>query len=371
MADPLNRFSSRNHRLSHVFLKDRLQGAETYDRIAGYFRSSVFDLIHEEISTIGRVRIVCNADLDPRDLTAATLSQKARDQAQVERWHEQGDVINELLERPRWRRLHDLLTAGNIEIRVVSRDNAPFLHGKAGVIKRAGGRTSSFIGSINETANGWAQSYEMIWEDSSLEAAAWVQSEFDWLWKKGVPLSQAVIDEIGRTAEKVEVQIEDMQADPVGLAKSVAVESPLARRGEKLASWQKEFVRIFAEHIERYSAARLLLADEVGVGKTLSMAATGALSVLLGHGPFLILCPATLTLQWQMELWDKLALPSCVWARSPQKGWLDQKGHLYRSVDPEHTSLSGSDWDRIDRAFGSGWSGGAIAHAWEVRDDCT
>ena len=166
MPDLISRFSSRNQRLSHVFLKDRLKGAETYDRIAGYFRSSIFDLIHEEISTIGRVRIVCNADLDPRDL-AVGLSQRARDQAQVERWHEQGDEIDALLERPRWRRLHQLLTAGNVEIRVVSRDNAPFLHGKAGVITRPDGTTSSFIGSINETANGWAQSYEMIWEDPS------------------------------------------------------------------------------------------------------------------------------------------------------------------------------------------------------------
>lgn len=335
MPDLISRFSSRNHRLSHVFLKDRLKGAETYDRIAGYFRSSIFDLIHEEISTIGRVRIVCNADLDPRDLTAATLSQKARDQAQVERWHEQGDEVDALLERPRWRRLHELLTAGNVEIRVVSRDNAPFLHGKAGVITRPDGTTSSFIGSINETANGWVQSYEMIWEDQSPEAATWVRSEFDWLWKKGVPLSQAVIDEIGRTANKIEVQVEEMQSDPVGLAKSVTVESPLVRRGEGLAPWQKAFVKIFVEHDQKYGAARLLLADEVGVGKTLSMAATGALSVLMGHGAFLILCPATLTLQWQMELWDKLGLPSCVWARAPQKGWLDHRGHLYRSRDPD------------------------------------
>nr|WP_294917476.1 phospholipase D-like domain-containing anti-phage protein [uncultured Neokomagataea sp.] len=335
MQGLISRFSSRNQRLSHVFLKDRLKGAETYDRIAGYFRSSIFDLIHEEISTIGRVRIVCNADLDPRDLTAATLSQKARDQAQVERWHEQGNEIDALLERPRWRRLHELLTSGNVEIRVVSRDNAPFLHGKAGVITRPDGTTSSFIGSINETANGWAQSYEMIWEDPSQEAAAWVQSEFDWLWKKGVPLSQAVIDEIGRTAHKVEVQIEQMRDDPVGLAKSVTVESPLVRQGEGLAPWQKAFVNIFVEHDEKYGAARLLLADEVGVGKTLSMAATGALTVLMGQGPFLILCPATLTLQWQMELWDKLGLPSCVWARAPQKGWMDHRGHLYRSRDPE------------------------------------
>ena len=335
MTGLISRFSSRSHRLGHVFLKDRLQGAETYDRIAGYFRSSIFDLIHEEISTISRVRIVCNADLDPRDITAADLSQRARDQAQVEKWHEQGDGLDAFLKRDRWRRLHELLTAGNVEIRVVARDNAPFLHGKAGVITRPDESTSSFIGSINETMNGWQHSYEMIWEDRSPEAADWVREEFAWLWKKGVPLSQAVIDEIGRTAEKVEVAIKEMQDDPVGLAKSVTVESPLVRRGEGLAPWQKAFVNIFVEHDQKYGAARLLLADEVGVGKTLSMAATGALSTLMGHGPFLILCPATLTWQWQMELWDKLGLPSCVWGRAPAKGWIDHRSHLYRSRDPE------------------------------------
>lgn len=334
-ASPIQRFSSRRDRLSQVFLKDRLAGAESYDRIAGYFRSSIFDLVHEEIASIGRVRIVCNADLDPRDLTAAGVSSAARDQAQIERWHEHESGLDAMLERPRWRRLHEILTAGNVEIRVVSRDCAPFLHGKAGLITRSGGSTSSFIGSINETANGWSHSYEMIWEDSSPEAAEWVQDEFDWLWGKGVPLAQAVIDEIGRTADRVEVDIGQMNDDPVGLAKSVVVESPLVRRGEGLEPWQKAFVGIYMEHVDRHGAARLLLADEVGVGKTLSMAITGALSVLMGHGPFLILCPATLTLQWQTELWDKLGLPSCVWTRVPRKGWQDHRGHLYRSRQPE------------------------------------
>ncbi len=51
-AAELNRFSSRTGRLSHVFLKDRLTGAKTYRRIAGYFRSSVFELVEEEIAAI-------------------------------------------------------------------------------------------------------------------------------------------------------------------------------------------------------------------------------------------------------------------------------------------------------------------------------
>ena len=333
MSDIITRFSSRKERLHRVFLKDRLSKAATYDRIAGYFRSSIFNIILEEIKSIDRVRIVCNADMDPRDLTNLKIIKEVRDQAQLARWHGQRDARNAISEIGKWTDLCDMLKSEKVQIKVVSRNNAAFLHGKAGVIRCRDRTTSSFVGSINETASGWEESYEMIWEDRSPEAAKWVQSEFDWLWKIGVDLSDAVIDEIDRTARRVEVQIDKLKTDPLGLAKSVVVESPLAINGEKLAIWQKKFVEEFIRHDRAYGAARLLLADEVGVGKTLSMAATGALSVLLGHGPFLILCPANLTLQWQMEIWDKLGLPSCVWSKTTPKGWRDHNGHLYRKRD--------------------------------------
>jgi SNF2 family DNA or RNA helicase len=68
----------------------------------------------------------------------------------------------------------------------------------------------------------------------------------------------------------------------------------------------------------------LLLADEVGVGKTLSLAASAMLAALLDDGPVLILCPSTLTLQWQVELKDRLGIPSAVWS-STKKVWLDPR----------------------------------------------
>ncbi len=46
----INRFSSRRQRLDHAFLADRLRGAKSYNRIAGYFRSSIFELVGEEIA---------------------------------------------------------------------------------------------------------------------------------------------------------------------------------------------------------------------------------------------------------------------------------------------------------------------------------
>src|SRR5437764_9223747 len=83
----LRRFSSRLQRLNHVFLRDRLRDAATYDRIAGYFRSSIFEVAAEEIAQIDRVRIVCNSDLDPDDLRT---SQALRDQALAARWWDAG-----------------------------------------------------------------------------------------------------------------------------------------------------------------------------------------------------------------------------------------------------------------------------------------
>lgn len=44
----INRFSSRRQRLDYAFLRDRLQGARSYKRIAGYFRSSIFELVGED-----------------------------------------------------------------------------------------------------------------------------------------------------------------------------------------------------------------------------------------------------------------------------------------------------------------------------------
>jgi len=40
-----------------------------------------------------------------------------------------------------------------------------------------------------------------------------------------------------------------------------------------------------------------------------------------GRWPVLILCPSTLTLQWQVELADRLGVPSAVWS-STKKVWM-------------------------------------------------
>ncbi len=327
MSD-INRFSSRRQRLDHVFLSVRLKDAKSYKRIAGYFRSSIFELVGEEIATIPKVQIVCNSELDAADVA---VSKHVRETALKECWNEAPSEVEALLHRDRYRLLHDLLTSSRVEIRVVPKDRV-FIHGKAGVIETADGSKTCFLGSINETKSAFASNYEILWEDPSLEGIAWVEEEFDALWKDAYPLPDAIVEEIKRVADRVEIRFEE--AKPAELPSAALAESPIYRGGEQLQPWQRSFVTMFLQHRETYGKVRLLLADEVGVGKTLSLAASAMISALLDDGPVLILCPSTLTLQWQVELADKLGIPSAVWL-SAKKEWIDPKGHVIKTRGPE------------------------------------
>lgn len=327
MSD-INRFSSRRQRLDHAFLHSRLKEAKSYKRIAGYFRSSIFELVGEEIAAIPKVQIVCNSELDVADVA---ISKQVRETALKERWNVANPEIEALLHRDRYRRLYELLSSGRVEIRVVPKDRV-FIHGKAGVIEAADGSKICFLGSINETKSAFAQNYEILWEDTSSEGVAWVEEEFEALWKDAYQLPDAIVEEIKRVADRVEIRFEDATREELPAA--ALVESPIYRGGEQLMPWQRSFVTMFLQHRETYGKARLLLADEVGIGKTLSLASSAVISALLDDGPVLILCPSTLTLQWQVELADRLGIPSAVWS-STKKVWIDPKGHIIKTRGSE------------------------------------
>ena len=316
----IRRFSSRTERLDTEFLAEILKGASKYFRIAGYFRSSIFELVGEEIAQIPEVKIICNSELNLADFQVAT----GRNTALKERWNEVDVEAEALLKKERYQILDNLLQSGNVEIRVVPRERL-FLHGKAGAIHYPDGTRKSFIGSVNESKSAFANNYELVWQDDDGKSADWVEKEFWALWSEGVPLPEAILAEINRVAHRREVTIEVLQPDEVPAA--AMAEAPIYRGGEQLQPWQRSFVTMFLEHREIYGKARLLLADEVGVGKTLSMATSALVSALLEDGSVLILTPSTLMIQWQIEMMDKLGIPAAVWS-SQKKVWIGVEGQI-------------------------------------------
>ncbi|MGE3703276.1 MAG: SNF2-related protein, partial [Hyphomicrobiaceae bacterium] len=153
------------------------------------------------------------------------------------------------------------------------------------------------------------------------------EQEFEYLWNAARPLPEAVIREVRRRGYRREVLFDEIGEDE-DLAPAALVESPLYREGLSLQPWQQGFITECLRHYHNHGIVRLLLADEVGLGKTLSLA-TAALALCLlsdrerqSRKPIVIFAPATLCEQWQTELIDKLGIPCARWG-TQRKVWLD------------------------------------------------
>ena len=323
----IRRYSSRRESLSDSLFNKKLENAKSYDRIAGYFSSSVLEIAGENIEKMeGKVRIICNSSLDIKDVETAKSAKSSL-------WKEWCASKPEKLpnSRERFKRLYDLLSSGKLEVRVLPNERFGLIHGKAGVITLANGEKTSFLGSVNESMSAWKLNYELVWEDSSQEAIEWVQEEFDALWedKLALPLSDAIIKDIKRTYErKVIDDVKDWK-DSEAEAPSVVVESPVYRKESGLWEHQKYFVdKVFSDHKKPYGAG-YILADQVGLGKTIQLAMAAQLMALYGDKPILIIVPKTLIWQWQDEMNNLLDMPSAVWNG---KAWVDENGIEHRGT---------------------------------------
>ncbi|AZI45163.1 helicase SNF2 (plasmid) [Deinococcus psychrotolerans] len=325
----VRRFSSRRERLDKAFLSTRLEGAASYDRIAGYFNSSLLDLMAEQLEAVsGTVRVICNSDLDPADVQTA----KAAAQAQRLSWvaarpetllvGEQEQVV-----RGRLARLYKLLIARKLEVRVLPDEAFGLVHGKAGVIRYDTRPATCFMGSTNESRRAWRDNYELVWEDTAPDAVAWVQEEFDALWNdaRAVALADAVIEDVGRLANRTVISLPTWQAQPTPAA--AIIETPVYRRENGLWAHQKAFVELVMNaHHGPTQKARFVLADQVGLGKTVQLAMCAQLIALSGTKPVLIICPKTLLWQWQAEMLGLLDVPSAVWNG---ENWVDEAGAVH------------------------------------------
>jgi hypothetical protein len=328
------RHSSRRTRLHKEVLQQRLVGAVSYDRIAGYFRSSLFEVAGEALAGVnGPIRIICNSDCDPQDLATATAAQAALRRSWCEGRPE--DAPPSAI--PRYRALYEALTGGKLTVRVLPDEAFGLIHGKAGLIHRADGTATAFLGSVNESKSAWQLNYELLWEDDSPESIAWVAEEFIALWNdpRAVDLSCCpfIAQDVQRIISRRVVEPTEWKEsiDVEQAAAAAAVETPVYRRDQGLLPHQKYFARLALER-HRLGGARLVLADQVGLGKTVQLAMAALLMALdePNGGPILVLAPKPLLQQWQGELMELLQLPSARWNG---KCWVDENNIEYPADD--------------------------------------
>jgi ERCC4-related helicase len=317
----INRFSSRTNNLGETFFKNALEDAVSYDRIAGYFSSSIIEIAGEYIETMqGKVRIICNSHLQLDDVKYL----KDQPQAMKLEWCE--DKPEEKLAKipERLIKLYRYLDTDKMEVRVLPNDVFGLIHGKAGVITKTDGSKLSFMGSMNETYSGWGKggNYEIAWVDDDDAAVDWVQKEFNSLWEHPMarPLTKFIIEDIKRIAERRVIYEITEWRNADNPAASV-IETPVYRKEFGLWEHQKYFVDLAYKAHKKGLGARFVLADMVGLGKTIQLALSAMMMALEGDKPILIIAPKTLLWQWQDELLNLLDMPSAVWNG---KCWTDE-----------------------------------------------
>lgn len=330
-----------------AYFQELLTGAESYDRIAGYFSFSILDAVGEAFDSVsGKIRILCNAELSGIDVALARRENDSirLDAALQAEWNQS---IAPLLERNaelklRAQRAAAYLKSGKLEVRVLGSDKYGLIHAKTGVIRYPHKASEAFCGSVNETKSAMQRNYEAVWVSSEERLVAWANAEFECLWVDGVPLSEALIEHIRITANRqylphVKAWRDTLLAPPSddnGTLLAPFVDMPLMQ-GEGFWPHQLYFLKLaFDYHTyddrapalansRPRTAARLILADQVGLGKTIQLIAFAVLVSLYSAQPVLILVPASLRVQWFNEIRTKFAIPVAYW---DDTGWVSESG---------------------------------------------
>lgn len=400
-----------------------LSCAERYDRLTGYFSATALALAARGIEGLalnnGTMRMVVGCTLGPEEVAAIEKGQALRQT--VERrlaavpLDPATDAARQGLEILAW-----LVAQGRLEVKVAvpcdghrrPMASTAIFHEKAGIVEDKTGEKIAFNGSLNETAAGWTQNFESLNVFTSWGDAARVVEEeehFARLWadkaKRVLVLDvpQAAREDLMRflpdpgelpgvlkasqgkpdrapeppkppQAPAAAPQSSDDIRKAIWAAIARAPVQPIGgeRVGEATSTvtpWPHQ-IRAF-ERMYRNWPPKLLIADEVGLGKTVQAGLLVRQAWLAGRARrILVMAPKAVLRQWQVELREKFNLnwpiydgQKLSWYPSPalvghheravgRADWHKEpvllvSSHLLRRSDRQKEVLDAEPWDLI------------------------
>lgn len=358
--------------LVRKFYVPALSTAVRYDRITGYFTAGSLALASAGIEHLalneGTMRLIVGCTLDEAEVKAIEAG-LAMDEMLAEKIGQAlPDAVEgnerQALELLAWLVCHRLLDI-RVAIRCTPVTRRPIggtviFHEKCGIIEDKTGDRLAFTGSLNETVQGWRLNGESISVFTSWGPAAdYVDDEdaaFNQYWHdkadsvlvvdvptavrdallKFLPPDDEAPERMRRAAQADDdVQPNDEHDDEHAVEDPIVpeVDSPAERRADvwdhlaaaandpiggvwvgeatsPVEAWphqRKAFLRMYGPATDH--APRLLVADEVGLGKTIQAGLLIRQSWLAGRmRRAIILAPANVCPQWQAELREKFAL---------------------------------------------------------------
>ena len=114
-------------------------------------------------------------------------------------------------------------------------------------------------------------------------------------------------------------------------------DTPVLQSKDKLWVHQMEFIEYAANrHINTSDGARLILADEVGLGKTMQLGCVAKIIGEYDEGKILIIVPKALMKQWQLELFEHIGINSYIYDKNK---WIDSNGNVFGNKFSDFKSL--------------------------------
>lgn len=388
------KYSREDDNLVSRFYVPALSAAIRYDRTTGYFKAGSLSLAARGIEHLvlngGKMRLLVGCTLDEEEVEAIergiALAEVVAAKPDFTLDQPPGDMERDALELLAW-----MVGNGYLEIKVAVpcdeksrrpvRGSAIF-HEKSGIIEDKTGDRLAFVGSINETVQGWMHnsetfnvytsfgpgleyledeeaSFKRYWEDRARKTCVFeLPTALERNLLQYLPTEDGLPERIRRLQpdeEPIEIvqplapadedidrlrtefweRVRTAAQDPNGGIWVGEATSPM----EAWPHQRRAFLRMYGNGVGH--RPRLLIADEVGLGKTVQaglLIRQSWMAGLLRRG--LILAPANVCTQWQAELREKFALD-----------WPIYDGQCFKRYDVVtqsiiETPVSRDDWSR-------------------------
>ena len=409
--------------LVRLFYLPVLEDAERYDRLTGYFSASALSLAARGIEGLvrndGRMRLVVGCTLDPPEIDAIEKGERLRDL--IERrladvpLAPPDNASSDALELLAWMVARKHL---NVKVAVPCDTNGKpipmdgIFHEKSGIIEDRGGNKIAWNGSLNETAAGWQHNWESInvftsWGPDHQRVDR-EETNFAGIWS-GQARRTIVLDVPGAVREDLmrfmpkddqPARLKELDKkrakprpkpetkefptpsvpDPGDLRSRVwsfIQQAPSLKHGGDRIGEETSAIVPWPHQVRAYERMyhnwppKLLIADEVGLGKTIQAGMLLRQAYLSGRAKrILILAPKAILNQWQVELREKFNLnwpiydgSKLVWYPSPalrgsnerdaepdqwhQEPVVIASSQLMRRGDRAETLLKAEPWDLV------------------------
>ena len=356
------KYDSDHVSLVREFYEPALASAVRYDRTTGFFAARVLTLAARGIEGLvrngGRMRMVVGCTLDPAEVEAIERGEDLRGTIEARLLAmplapESGDekAALELLSWMVARRLVEIKVAVPCDHLRRPCPATGIFHEKAGTVEDKTGDRLAFNGSVNETPSAWGggnwESFHVFAEwrgDTDRRRVEDEEASFQRLWNNKarhclvVDVPDAVRDNLLQflpANDQMPAKLQE-QEPPLGPPPGAVPEPPtpfaaaedlrplvwgiikhapsLPNGGERIGEatavvtpWPHQ-VRAFQRLYDRWPP-RLLIADEVGLGKTIEAGMLLRQAWLAGRARrILVLAPKAILTQWQIELREKFNL---------------------------------------------------------------